>query len=143
MRKWRSTIALRTFVEVVKSATAGKGVDVILDMVGGDYLARDINCLAYDGRVALIGLLGGSRSTLDLGQVLRQRLTITGSTLRPRSVAFKAAIAEQLLRRVWPLLESKSIRPIIHQIFPLEEAAQAHVLMETSTHVGKIMLQVI
>jgi NADPH2:quinone reductase len=130
------------FAEIVKSLTAGVGVDVILDMVAGDYLPREINCLADDGRLAIIALLGGARAELDMGQVLRRRLTITGSTLRPRSIAFKAAIARQLLARVWPLLEAKTIKPVIYQVFALEQAAQAHRLMESSQHVGKIMLQI-
>ncbi|KQW93922.1 NAD(P)H-quinone oxidoreductase [Massilia sp. Root418] len=130
------------FAGLVKELTDGKGVDVILDMVGGDYLPREISCLADDGRIAVIALLGGAKATLDLGQVLRRRLTVTGSTLRPRPVAFKARIAAQLRARVWPLLESGAIKPVIHQVFPLEQAAAAHALMESSTHVGKIMLQV-
>ena len=130
------------FVEVVKTATAGKGVDVILDMVGGDYLPREINCLADDGRIALIALLGGGKAQLDLGQVLRRRLTVTGSTLRPRSIAFKAAIAHNLLTHVWPLFAQGKIKPVIFKTFPLAEAAEAHRLMESSTHVGKILLQV-
>lgn len=131
------------FVAVVKEMTGGRGVDVILDMVAGDYVAREINCLADDGRVALIALLGGAKASVDLGQVLRRRLSISGSTLRPRPVAFKAAIAWRLQEKVWPLIESGKIRPVIYRTFPLEEAAQAHALMETSTHIGKIMLQVL
>jgi NADPH:quinone reductase len=115
---------------------------VILDMVAGDYVAREINCLADDGRIALIALLGGSKANVDLGQVLRRRLSISGSTLRPRPVAFKAAIAARLREQVWPLIEAGKIRPVIFQTFPLEQAAQAHALMESSAHVGKIMLQV-
>lgn len=130
------------FVEVVKAATAGTGVDVILDMVGGDYVAREITCLADDGRLVMIALLGGSRATVDLGQILRRRLTLTGSTLRPRPVAFKAAIANQLQQRVWPLIEAGKIKPVIYRTFPLEQAAQAHALMESSAHVGKIMLSI-
>ncbi|MET3118153.1 NADPH2:quinone reductase [Undibacterium sp. GrIS 1.8] len=130
------------FVEIIKSLTDNKGVNVILDMVAGDYIPREINCLADDGRLAIIALLGGARAELDLGQVLRRRLTITGSTLRPRSVAFKGAVAQQLKAHVWPLLVSGKIKPVIHQIFPLGQAAQAHSLMESSLHVGKIMLQV-
>jgi len=130
------------FVEVVKAATGGRGVDVILDMVAGDYLPREINCLADDGRLALIALLGGARAEVDLGQVLRRRLHISGSTLRPRPVAFKAAIASQLRQRVWPLLEAGKIKPVIYRSFPLEQAAQAHALMESSEHVGKIILTV-
>lgn len=130
------------FVEVVKTETSGKGVDVILDMVGGVYVQRELECLADDGRLAIIALLGGSKATVDLGHVLRRRLTITGSTLRPRPVAFKADIAAKLLANVWPLLETKKVKPVIFRVFPLEEAVQAHVLMETSTHIGKIVLQV-
>jgi len=130
------------FVAVVKTLTDGKGVDVILDMVAGEYVAREIGCLADDGRIALIALLGGAKATVDLGQVLRRRLSISGSTLRPRPVAFKAAIAWRLQEKVWPLIEAGKIKPVIYKVFPLEQAAQAHALMETSTHVGKIMLQV-
>ena len=131
------------FVAVVKELTAGKGVDVILDMVAGDYIGRELNCLADDGRIALIALLGGAKATLDLGQVLRRRLSISGSTLRPRPVAFKAAIARQLQEKVWPLIEAGSIKPVIYQTFPLAQASDAHALMESSAHVGKIMLQVL
>jgi NADPH2:quinone reductase len=131
------------FVEVVKAATGGKGVDVILDMVAGDYVPREINCLADDGRLVIIALLGGAKATIDLGQILRRRLTVTGSTLRPRPVAFKAAIVAKLRERVWPLLESGKIKPVIHQVFPLEKAAEAHTLMESSAHTGKIVFKVI
>ena len=134
---------IEDFVAVVKELTAGEGVDVILDMVGGDYLPREIDCLADDGRIALIALLGGARATLDLGQVLRRRLTVSGSTLRPRAVDFKAAIAARLRQHVWPLFESGAIRPVIFRTFPLEQAAQAHALMESSSHVGKIVLTVL
>jgi NADPH:quinone reductase len=130
------------FVAVVKAMTDGKGVDVILDMVGGDYVAREINCLADDGRIGLIALLGGAKANVDLAQVLRRRLTISGSTLRPRPVAFKAAIAAKLRERVWPLIEAGRIEPVIFKTFSLEQASAAHALMESSTHVGKIMLQV-
>jgi NADPH2:quinone reductase len=130
------------FSEIVKQLTGGKGVDVVLDMVGGDYLKREISCLADDGRLVLIALLGGARTEIDLGQVLRRRLTVTGSTLRPRPVSFKAQIARELRERVWPLIEAGKIRPVIHRTFPLDEAAQAHALMESSAHVGKIMLEV-
>jgi NADPH2:quinone reductase len=130
------------FVAVVKELTAGKGVDVVLDMVAGDYVAREIDCLADDGRIALIALLGGAKANVDLGQVLRRRLSISGSTLRPRPVAFKAAIARKLRERVWPLFEQGKIKPVIFKTFPLAQAAEAHALMESSTHVGKIVLQV-
>jgi NADPH2:quinone reductase len=130
------------FAAVVKELTGGKGVDVVLDMVGGDYVAREVACLADDGRIVIIALLGGAKANVDLGQVLRRRLTITGSTLRPRPVAFKAQIARELRARVWPLLEAGRIKPVIYKTFPLEEAASAHTLMESSAHVGKIMLNV-
>ena len=128
------------FVAVVKELTGGKGVDVVLDMVGGDYVAREVSCLADDGRIVIIALLGGAKANVDLGQVLRRRLTITGSTLRPRPIAFKAQIARELRERVWPLLAAGTIRPVIYKTFPLSAAAEAHALMESSTHVGKIML---
>lgn len=131
------------FAAVVKELTSNKGVDVILDMVAGDYVAREVDCLADDGRLVIIALLGGSKAQLDMGQVLRRRLTITGSTLRPRPVAFKAAIARQLREQVWPLFGQGKLKPVIHRIFPLEQAAEAHALMESSTHVGKIVLQVV
>jgi NADPH2:quinone reductase len=131
------------FVAVVKELTGGKGVDVVLDMVAGDYIGREIDCLADDGRIVLIALLGGSKANVDLGQVLRRRLSITGSTLRPRPVEFKAQIARKLQERVWPLLEQGKIKPVIYKSFPLEQAAEAHALMESSTHVGKIVLQVV
>lgn len=130
------------FKDVVKALTDGKGVDVILDMVGGDYLPREIDCLADDGRIALIALLGGAKAEIDLGQVLRRRLSVTGSTLRPRPVAYKAAIARQLREQVWPLFGAGKIKPVIYKIFPLEQAADAHTLMESSEHIGKIMLNV-
>ncbi|MBV8666136.1 MAG: NAD(P)H-quinone oxidoreductase [Burkholderiaceae bacterium] len=131
------------FVEVVKELTAGKGVDVILDMVGGDYVGREINCLAEDGRIALIAVQGGTKSQIDVGLLLRRRLTLTGSTLRPRSQEFKAAIGAKLVEHVWPLLEAGKVKPVIYRSFPLEQAAEAHRLMESSQHVGKIMLQVV
>jgi NADPH2:quinone reductase len=130
------------FVEAVRQLTGGKGVDVILDMVGGDYVPRELKCLATDGRLSLIALLGGTRATLDLSDILFRRLTITGSTLRPRSVDYKTSIALALRQRVWPLLESGAIRPVIYKTFPLAQAAQAHTLMESSTHIGKIVLEV-
>jgi NADPH:quinone reductase len=130
------------FSAVVKELTDGKGVDVVLDMVGGDYVAREMACLADDGRIVVIALLGGAKATVDLNQVLRRRLTITGSTLRPRPVEFKARIARELREQVWPLLAAGKIKPVIHATFPLAQAAQAHALMESSAHVGKIMLTV-
>jgi len=131
------------FVAVVKNLTGGKGVDVVLDMVAGDYVAREIDCLADDGRIALIALLGGAKANVDLGQVLRRRLSISGSTLRPRPVAFKGAIARKLREQVWPLFAQGKIKPVIYKTFPLAQAAEAHALMESSTHVGKIVLQVV
>ena len=130
------------FVEVVKAATNGKGADVILDMVAGEYVGREISCLADDGRLVIIALLGGASGKVDFGQILRRRLTITGSTLRPRPVAFKQMIADKLHQKVWPLIETGKIKPVIFKTFSLEQADQAHALMETSTHVGKIMLTI-
>jgi NADPH2:quinone reductase len=130
------------FSAVVKVWTNGRGVDVILDMVAGKYLKQNIDCLADDGRLAVIALLGGPKAELDLLQVLRRRLSIGGSTLRPRSLAFKADIATQLKDKVWPLLVAKKIVPVIQEVFSLEQASGAHKLMESGQHIGKIMLQV-
>jgi len=129
------------FAAVARELTGGLGVDVILDMVAGDYVAREVSCLAEDGRLVIIAVQGGVQSGFDAGLVLRRRLTITGSTLRPRPVAFKAAIASALRQRVWPLLESGAIRPVIHQVFAPGEAAQAHALMESNTHIGKLVIR--
>jgi NADPH2:quinone reductase len=130
------------FVDIIKAETGGKGVDVILDMVGGDYVPREISCLADDGRLVFIALLGGGKATVPLGQILIRRLTVTGSTLRPRPIAFKAKIAAALREHVWPLLDAGAIKPVIYKTFPLADAAQAHALMESSSHVGKIVLEV-
>ena len=131
------------FVEVVKRLTGGRGVDLVLDIVGGDYFARNIATLATGGRLVEIGMMGGGMSaTIDLGDVLRRRLTITGSTLRPRSVEEKGAIAADLRREVWPLIEEGRVKPVVYRTFPLEEAAAAHQMMESSEHVGKIVLVV-
>jgi putative PIG3 family NAD(P)H quinone oxidoreductase len=130
------------FVEVIKRATGGRGVDVILDMVGGDYLPRNLACLAPEGRLVQIGLQNGAKAEVNLWSIMAKRLTLTGSTLRSRSVAEKAAIAEALRQRVWPLLASGAIRPVVSAIFPLGEAAEAHRLMESSRHIGKIVLKV-
>jgi NADPH2:quinone reductase len=130
------------FVAVVKELTQKKGVDVILDMVGGDYVPRELKCLATDGRLSLIAFLGGPNTTLDMSDILYRRLTITGSTLRPRSVEYKTEVAQALRDKVWPRVESGAIKPVIHQTFPLADAADAHRLMESSTHVGKIVLTV-
>ncbi|MEY4725694.1 MAG: hypothetical protein RLZ36_321 [Pseudomonadota bacterium] len=123
--------------------THGKGVDVVLDMVAGDYVAREVDCLAEDGRLVIIALQGGTKANFDAGKVLRRRLHITGSTLRPRSVSFKAAIARDLREQVWPLLASGRIKPVIHATFEASSdngAANAHRLMETNQHIGKIVL---
>ena len=128
------------FVAVIKELTGGRGVDVILDMVGGDYVPRELASLADDGRLSLIAFMGGTKSSLDMTDILRRRLTITGSTLRPRPVEVKAAIARALREKVWPLIEAGKIRPVIYRTFGLEEAAAAHALMESSEHVGKILL---
>lgn len=130
------------FVEVVKAATDGRGVDVVLDMVGGAYVPRELSALADDGRLVLIALLGGAKAEVPLAEILRRRLVITGSTLRPRPVAFKAAIARALREKVWPLIESGRIRPVIHQHFALEDAAEAHRVMESGAHIGKLVLTV-
>ncbi|NML46436.1 NAD(P)H-quinone oxidoreductase [Ramlibacter sp. G-1-2-2] len=128
------------FVEETKKLTGGKGVDVILDMVAGAYVAREVECLAEDGRLVIIAIQGGTKSEFNAGLVLRRRLTITGSTLRPRPVGFKADIAAALKRNVWPLIEARKIKPIIHSTFPAEDAARAHALMESNQHIGKIVL---
>ena len=131
----------RDFAAEAKRLTGGKGVDVVLDMVAGDYVGREIDCLADDGRLAIIAVQGGTRSAIDSGLVLRKRLVISGSTLRPRSIAYKTALARALRDRVWPLIEAGRVKPVIHQVFPAAQAAAAHALMESSTHVGKIVLQ--
>jgi NADPH:quinone reductase len=123
-----------------KQLTGGKGVNVILDMVAGSYVAREVECLAEDGRLVIIAVQGGVKSEFNAGLVLRKRLVITGSTLRPRPVEFKAAIARSLKIKVWPLLENGAIKPVIHSVFPAVEAAKAHELMESNQHVGKIVL---
>ena len=128
------------FVAEIKRITAGRGVDVVLDMVGGDYVSREVECMADDGRIAIIAVQGGVKSALDVGTVLRRRLSITGSTLRPRSVAYKTELARELRAKAWPLVEAGRVKPIIYQVFPAAQAAQAHTLMESSTHVGKIVL---
>ena len=128
------------FVVEAKAATGGRGVDVILDMVGGDYIGRGVQALAEDGRLALIAVQGGAKSEVDAGLVLRRRLTITGSTLRPRSAAFKAALARSLRERVWPLIEAGQFKPVIFRELPAAQAAQAHALMESNQHIGKIVL---
>jgi NADPH2:quinone reductase len=128
------------FAEQARKLTGGAGVNVILDMVAGGYVAREIECLAEDGRLVIIAVQGGIKSEFNAGLVLRRRLTVTGSTLRPRPVAFKAAIARSLRQNVWPLLESGRIKPVIHSVFAAADAAKAHALMESNQHVGKIVL---
>lgn len=128
------------FAAEVKRLTGGRGADVVLDMVAGDYVAREIDCLADDGRIVIIAVQGGVKSSFNAGEVLRRRLTVTGSTLRPRPVAFKGAIARALRERVWPLIEAGRIKPVIEREFPAEQAAAAHALMESGQHVGKIVL---
>jgi NADPH:quinone reductase-like Zn-dependent oxidoreductase len=128
------------FATVIKDKTQGRGVDVILDMVGGPYIEKNLRSLAVEGRLVQIAFLRGSKVSLDLVHLMMRRQTITGSTLRPRSVADKAAMAVALRARVWPLIEAGTVRPLIDRTFPLAEAAAAHRLMETSQHIGKILL---
>ena len=128
------------FVAEVKAATGGRGADVVLDMVAGDYVAREIQCVADDGRIVIIAVQGGIQSGFNAGELLRRRLLITGSTLRPRPVAFKAAIAKALHQHVWPLIEAGRVKPVIHSVFPAAQASRAHALMESSEHIGKIVL---
>jgi NADPH2:quinone reductase len=120
--------------------TNGKGADVILDMVAGDYVLRELKCLAEDGRIVIIAVQGGVESQVDAGLVLRRRLTISGSTLRPRPIAFKTAIARALRETVWPWLDAGTVKPVIHEVFPAAEAARAHALMESNRHIGKLVL---
>ena len=128
------------FVEVVKSLTNDRGVDVILDMVGGGYVPRELSALTDGGRLVIIALLGGAKAELNLNEVLRRRLTVTGSTLRPRSVEFKAKIAAQLKERVWPLIDEGRVKPIVYRVLPAREASAAHALMESGEQIGKIIL---
>jgi NADPH2:quinone reductase len=128
------------FAEVISQLTDGKGVDVILDMIGGDYTPKNIHSLANDGRLVLINAMKGKDATVDLSLVMRKRLTITGSTLRGRNMTFKSNIATKLARIIWPMLTSGEIKPIIHKVFPAREAAKAHALMESGEHIGKIVL---
>ena len=128
------------FVAAVHEATGGRGVDLILDMIGGDYLPRNLEALAVDGRLVIIGQMRGQTSEINTTPVLRRRLTVTGSTLRPRSVAEKGAIARALREHVWPLFESRAVRVLVHATFPLANAADAHRMMESSAHTGKLVL---
>lgn len=128
------------FVQEVRSLTNGKGVNVILDMVGGSYVAREVECLAEDGRLVIIAVQGGVKAEFNAGLVLRKRLTITGSTLRPRSLEFKTAVASALKEKVWPLFASGAIKPVVHNTFAAADASRAHALMESNQHIGKIVL---
>jgi NADPH:quinone reductase len=128
------------FEKEINAVTGGKGVNVILDMVGGDYVPRELKCLAEEGRLVFIAYLRGPKTELNIDTVMRRRLTITGSTLRPRPVEFKGTIARSLREKIWPLIEAGRIKPEIYKTFPLEQAAEAHRLMETSQHIGKIVL---
>ncbi len=130
------------FVAAVKAFTGGRGVDIVLDMVGGDYLPRNLDCLAEEGRHVSIAVQRGPRAELDIVALMRRRLVLTGSTLRPRSVAFKTLVAEELRREVWPFVEQGRLRPVIDSVFPLAAAADAHRRMEAGAHVGKIVLEV-
>ncbi len=129
------------FVEVIQAATGGRGVDVILDMVGGDYVPRELSLLADEGRLVFIATLGGAKAQFNIREVMAKRLVITGSTLRPRPVAFKAGIAAALRARIWPLIEARTIKPMVHQVFDLADAGAAHRALERGEHVGKIVLQ--
>jgi NADPH:quinone reductase-like Zn-dependent oxidoreductase len=130
------------FVHVMREATGNHGVDITLDMVAGSYVARNLEIAALEGRVVVISLLGGSRAEINMGMILTKRLTLTGSTLRSRTVVQKAEVAEGVRQNVWPLLAAGRARPVIHATFPLAQASEAHRLMETSTHIGKIVLTI-
>ena len=130
------------FVEAVAAHTGGKGVNVVLDMVSGDYVPRNLRCLAEDGRHVTIAVLGGTKAELNMALVMMRRLTLTGSTLRPRSDVFKAALADEIAGTAWPLFTSGELAPVMDATFPLAEAAAAHARMESGAHVGKIVLEV-
>ena len=130
------------FVEVIKEATDGRGVDVILDIVGGDYTVRNLAALAMEGRLVQVAVQGGAKPEIPLFTIMQKRITLTGSTLRARSVADKGAIADALRENIWPLFDAGSIKPLVHKTYPLAEAAEAHALMESSAHIGKIVLTV-
>jgi NADPH2:quinone reductase len=130
------------FLAEIKAATGDKGVNVILDMVGGDYVPKELKCLADDGRLVFIAFLRGPKTELDINELMRRRLTLTGSTLRPRTVDFKGYVARNLREKIWPLVETGKIKPEIYRTFRLEEAAEAHRLMESSQHIGKIVLTI-
>ena len=144
-RAWcEAAINYRTedFVEAVRTATNGRGVDLVLDIVGAEYVPRNIECLALNGRLVQIGLIGGSRAQVDLRAVLQKRLTVTGSTLRARTVEEKGELAREVESHVWPLLSSGAIRPIVHATFPLRRAAEAHQVLDSGSVIGKIVLTV-
>jgi NADPH:quinone reductase len=130
------------FVEVMRAETGGNGVDVTLDMVAGSYVARNLEIAALEGRIVMISLIGGARAEVNLGTILTKRLTLTGSTLRSRTVAQKAEVADAVKKNIWPLLAAGRVRPIVHATFPLAEAGEAHRLMESSNHIGKIVLTI-
>lgn len=129
------------FVAEVRRLTGERGADVILDMVAGEYIGRELQCVAEDGRIAVIAVQGGAAAQIDAGLLLRKRIALTGSTLRPRSIAHKTLLAQALREQVWPLVSRGVVRPVIHQVFDAAQAAQAHALMESSAHVGKIVLR--
>jgi NADPH2:quinone reductase len=129
------------FVAEVRRLTGERGADVILDMVAGEYIGRELQCVAEDGRIAVIAVQGGAAAQIDAGLLLRKRIALTGSTLRPRSIAYKTLLAQALREQVWPLVSRGGVRPVIHQVFDAAQAAQAHALMESSAHVGKIVLR--
>lgn len=133
---------IEDFVAVIKQEMKDQGVDIILDMVAGEYVARNIDCAAVEGRIVTISTLGGARAEINMGKIMMKRLTLTGSTLRPRTVAQKGAVAAGVLQNIWPLLRAGRARPVIHATFPLEQASEAHRLMESSNHIGKIVLTV-
>lgn len=127
---------------MVREATGGAGVNVVLDIVGGDYVARSIDALAVEGRYVCIGFVRGATANVNFFPVMTKRLVLTGSTLRARPVAYKQAVAEQLKARVWPLVAAGKVKPVVHEVFPLANAADAHRLMESNQHVGKLVLAV-
>jgi NADPH2:quinone reductase len=129
------------FVSAIRKATGGRGVDLVLDMVGGDYVSREIDALANDGRIVFIAFLGGREGRFDIRDMMMRRLTLTGATLRARPVDFKLRIAQELRQQVWPLISAGRIRPVIDKGFPLEQAAQAHERIESGAHIGKILLR--
>jgi len=130
------------FVEAVKALTDDRGAHVVLDMVGGDYVPRNLQCLADDGRHVSIAFQRGAKAEVPIADIMRRRLTLTGSTLRPRSVEFKTMVADEIARTVWPYVEGGRLKPVVDSIFPLAEAAKAHARMEAGEHVGKIVLEV-